>query len=236
LVERHFLHVTAINNVEPQGLDQAIPPYLAVWRLYTITIGRWPVMSSPKVEGYAEAQTAFAAYERLVTPAIEPLLIPFEGRYIKLWLRKPAGAARPPVTVNIGGSWKDSVAIQARGFLPHGIAAIAIDKPRIADAPVRCGPAPSSRRSSITSSRAPISTAAALSCAAKAGAATVPTRRLCETRPAQGRCSRAAPVPPLFPARMAAGDVQDPGLPVRLRAVAAAQARRCPDRRARLSA
>ena len=46
------------------------------------------------------------------------------------------------MTINIGGSdlWKDSVAIQARGFLPHGIAAIAIDKPGTADAPVPARP------------------------------------------------------------------------------------------------
>ena len=36
--------------------------------------------------------------------------------------------------------WKDSVAIQARGFLPHGIAAIAVDKPGTADAPVPVRP------------------------------------------------------------------------------------------------
>jgi len=41
----------------------------------------------------AKAQAAFAAYGRLVTPAIEPLSIPFEGRDIKLWLPKPAGKA-----------------------------------------------------------------------------------------------------------------------------------------------
>ena len=46
------------------------------------------------------------------------------------------------MTINIGGSdlWKDSVAIQARGFLPHGIAAIAVDKPGTADAPVPARP------------------------------------------------------------------------------------------------
>ena len=123
----------------------AAQAYLAAWRLYTI--GRWPVMSSPKkVESYAKAQAAFAAYGRLVTPAIEPLSIPFEGRDIKLWLQKPAGADRPPVTINIGGSdlWKDSVAIQARGFLPHGIAAIAVDKPGTADAPVSAAEATAS--------------------------------------------------------------------------------------------
>lgn len=115
--------------------------YLAAWRLYTL--GRWPVMNAPKkVACYAKAQAAFGAYGQLVTPRIEPLLIPFEGKAIKAWLQKPDGVERPPVTVNIGGSdlWKDSVAIQARGFLPHGIAALAVDKPGTADAPVGVRP------------------------------------------------------------------------------------------------
>jgi pimeloyl-ACP methyl ester carboxylesterase len=100
-------------------------------------------MAAPKKrQSYDKAQAAFAAYGRLVAPVIEPLFIPFEGKTIKAWLQRPAGVARPPVTINIGGSdlWKDSVAIQARGFLQHGIAAIAVDKPGTADAPVPARP------------------------------------------------------------------------------------------------
>jgi esterase FrsA len=126
-----------------EATDSAVAAqrYLYAWRLYTL--GRWPVMSAPnKRASYDKAQAAFAAHGRLVRPVIEPLSIPFEGRAIKAWLQKPDGVARPPVTINIGGSdlWKDSVAIQARGFLKHGIAAIAIDKPGTADAPVPVRP------------------------------------------------------------------------------------------------
>ena len=48
------------------------------------------------------------------------------------------GLGDATVTINISGSdlWKDSVAIQSRGFLPHGIATVAVDKPGVADAPV----------------------------------------------------------------------------------------------------
>jgi esterase FrsA len=128
-------------KAERNDPSAAAQHYLYAWRLYTL--GRWPVMSAPnKRASYDKAQAAFAAYGRLMTPAIEPLAIPFEGKAIKAWLQKPQGVARPPVTINIGGSdlWKDSVAIQARGFLPHGIAAIAVDKPGTADAPVPARP------------------------------------------------------------------------------------------------
>jgi len=128
-------------KAEASGISAAAQHYLYAWRLYTL--GRWPVMSAPnKRASYDRAQAAFAAYGRLVTPAIEPLSIPFEGKMIKAWLHKPDGVARPPVTINIGGSdlWKDSVAIQARGFIEHGIAVIAVDKPGTADAPVPAHP------------------------------------------------------------------------------------------------
>ena len=128
-------------NAEAGDRAAAAQHYLYAWRLYTL--GRWPVMAAPnKRKSYDKAQAAFAAYGRLVRPVIEPLSIPFEGQTIKCWLQKPEGVARPPVTINISGSdlWKDSVAIQTRGFLPHGIAAIAVDKPGVAEAPLPAQP------------------------------------------------------------------------------------------------
>lgn len=136
--DRHFERAQGLESVDRVAAAQS---YLAAWRLFTL--GRWPVLSSPrKWQSYVRAQEAFAAYGVLVTPVIEPLSIPFEGQAIKAWLQKPAGVARPPVTINISGSdlWKDSVAIQARGFLAHGIAVIAVDKPGVADAPVPVRP------------------------------------------------------------------------------------------------
>jgi hypothetical protein len=71
---------------------------------------RWTSPKKVKSHTKAEADRGLRA---TVTPAIEPLPIPFEGHDIKLWLQKPAGAAEPPVTINIGGSdlWKDSVQV-----------------------------------------------------------------------------------------------------------------------------
>ena len=132
--DRHFEQAEA-------GGREAAQHYLRAWRLYTI--GRWPVMSSDKKrQSYAKAQAAFSAYGQLVTPKIETLRIPFEAGHIEALLQKPQQKERAPVVINIGGSdlWKDSVAIQARGFLAHGIAAVAIDMPGTADAPVGAVP------------------------------------------------------------------------------------------------
>jgi len=115
--------------------------WLAAWRLYTL--GRWPVASSPnKAESQVRAQRAFAAYGRLVDPPIETIRIPFEGKEIVGLLQRPAGVAKPPVLLSIGGSdlWKDTVAIQSRAFLKHGIAVLALDKPGTGDAPLPVRP------------------------------------------------------------------------------------------------
>ena len=70
-----------------------------------VDLTQWPVQVDVTVD-----------HQRLAPLSIEPLSIPFEGTVIKAWLQKPDGVARPPITINIGGSdlWKDSVAIQAR--------------------------------------------------------------------------------------------------------------------------
>jgi pimeloyl-ACP methyl ester carboxylesterase len=54
----------------------------------------------------------------------------------------PADVPKPPVLISIGGSdlWKDTVAIQSRAFLKHGIAVIAVDMPGTGDAPLPVRP------------------------------------------------------------------------------------------------
>ena len=217
-------------EAEASDASAAAQHYLYAWRLYTF--GRWPVMSAPnKRASYDKAQAAFAAYGRLVTPTIEPLSIPFEGKTIKAWLQKPAGVARPPVTINIGGSdlWKDSVAIQARGLSSArhrryrrrqarhrrraGSGAAGLRAHDLGDHRLFAD-AQRSRRQPRHRARAEL------------GQLLVGARRLCRGRAAQGRGVPERAGAPLFPARMAAGGVQDQGVPVRLRAVAAAHARR----------
>src|SRR6187551_3387109 len=67
--DRHFERAQARETTDKAAAAQH---FIAAWRLYTL--GRWPVMSSPKKrQSYDRAQAAFAAYGRLVTPPIEPL-------------------------------------------------------------------------------------------------------------------------------------------------------------------
>src|SRR5262249_61525220 len=57
-------------------------------------------------------------------------------------LQNPKNATKPPVLISIGGSdlWKDTVAIQSRAFLAHGIAVLALDMPGTGDAPLPAAP------------------------------------------------------------------------------------------------
>jgi pimeloyl-ACP methyl ester carboxylesterase len=114
---------------------------LAAWRLYTL--GRWPVAHSPKKAAcQQQAREAFAAFGRLADPPIETLRIPFDGKEIIALQQLPRDVNRPPVVISIGGSdlWKDTVAIQSRAFLRHGIAVIAVDMPGTGDAPLAAKP------------------------------------------------------------------------------------------------
>jgi pimeloyl-ACP methyl ester carboxylesterase len=138
LGDRHLDRAAREDKASPDAL-------LAAWRLYTF--GRWPVARSPnKVASAAKARAAFEAYGRVVDPAIEPIRIPFEGQKerqeIVALLQKPKAVARPPVLISIGGSdlWKDTVAIQSRAFLSHGIAVLALDMPGTGDAPLPAAP------------------------------------------------------------------------------------------------
>ena len=129
-------------SADSVGRDKAAQDaLLAAWRLYTL--GRWPVARSPKKAASAEkARANFEAYGRLVDPVIEPIRIPFEDREIVALLQKPKDVPRPPVLISIGGSdlWKDTVAIQSRAFLRHGIAVLALDMPGTGDAPLPAAP------------------------------------------------------------------------------------------------
>jgi esterase FrsA len=74
----------------------------------------------------------------LLTPKIEVLHIPFEGKTIDAYLQKPAGVEKPPVVLDIGGvdEWKDAGAADGRSFLEDGIADVAVDMPGTGDAPL----------------------------------------------------------------------------------------------------
>ena len=113
--------------------------YLAAWRYHSF--GAWPTQNSPeKKRAHGRGTEAFRAYARLADPAIEVLRIPFEGKEIIGYLQRPAGVARPPVVLSIGGldGYKEFVVEQyGHGYLKAGLAYLALDMPGTGDSPIR---------------------------------------------------------------------------------------------------
>ena len=114
---------------------------LTAWRWYAFA--RWPVTNSPrKLAAHEKAKATFARYAAMLSPKIEPVEIPFEGRKILANLQLPAGAGPAPLVISIGGvdSWRDVVAINNRPFVDAGIGSLALDMPGTADSAMRNEP------------------------------------------------------------------------------------------------
>jgi esterase FrsA len=117
--------------------DAARDDYHQAWLNYAF--GRWPSPNSPrKRESADKARAAFIAYGQLLTPKIEVLQIPFEGKTIVAYLQKPLNVSRPPIVIDIGGvdEWNDAGAYDGRSFLEDGIADVAVDMPGTGEAPL----------------------------------------------------------------------------------------------------
>jgi esterase FrsA len=113
--------------------------YLRAWRLYYF--GQWPAPTSPgKQANYAKAVEAYLAHAKAFDPPLEVVRIPFEGKEIVGYFRKPKGAAGPvPVVLAIAGldSRKETVAETYAAILRYGVAFFAVDSPGTGEAPVK---------------------------------------------------------------------------------------------------
>lgn len=153
--------LTAINSLEPdawaaawskvgerymaqgKSLEAASPreardAYYRAW--HNFNTGRWPSEknSAGKQKVYQQSLAAFRAYGRLLSPPIETVRIPFEGRELVAYLRLPQGIGRAPIVFGINGldSRKEDVAANTDGYLKRGIGVFAIDMPGTGEAPL----------------------------------------------------------------------------------------------------
>ena len=64
-------------------------------------------------------------------PPLERLEIPFEGGVLPGWLRRPAGAARPPLAILLPGldACKEELHAWSNAFVRRGVATLAMDGP-----------------------------------------------------------------------------------------------------------
>src|SRR5580704_3886057 len=115
--------------------------FIKAWLYYTM--GRWPVPNSPgKEKAYEKAREAYLAHGKLLTPPLEVVKIPFEGKEIKAYLQMPKGVKEAPIVVGIGGldSRKEDMAERLRPLLAYGIGYLALDPPGGGESPIKAAP------------------------------------------------------------------------------------------------
>jgi esterase FrsA len=120
---------------------EALGAHLRAWRLYSFA--RWPVpLSDGKRRAYRKAVDAFLAYARDKQLPLEVVRIPFEGGEIVGYLQMPAGAAKAPMIVSIGGldSRKEDLAERFAPLLAHGVGSLCFDMPGTGEAPTKIAP------------------------------------------------------------------------------------------------
>jgi esterase FrsA len=122
--------------------DQKRANYLRAWRLYYFA--QWPVASSRgKKAAYLKALDAFIQSAKFLSPAVEIVRIPFEGKEIVGYLRLPSSASGPvPLVFAVSGldSRKENLAGTYGELIEHGIGFFAMDGPGTGQSPVKVSP------------------------------------------------------------------------------------------------
>lgn len=106
----------------------------------TYTMGRFPTpVTRGKKISYDKALDAYMRYADLLPQKLEVVRIPFEGKEIIGYLRKPEGVGPFPLMVQCGGLdyWKEQVADEALAYLPHGLSVFAMDMPGTGQSPIK---------------------------------------------------------------------------------------------------
>jgi pimeloyl-ACP methyl ester carboxylesterase len=128
----------ARSEKSPEGADD---DFIKAWLYYTMA--RWPVPNSQgKEKAYEKAREAYLAHGRLLSPPLEVVRIPFEGKEIIAYLQMPKGLKEAPIVVGIGGldSRKEDMAERLRPLLTYGIGYLALDPPGGGQAPIKAAP------------------------------------------------------------------------------------------------
>ena len=117
--------------------------YLRAWRLYYFA--QWPVASSQgKKAAYIKALDAYVRSTESLTPPLEVVRIPFEGKEIVGYLRLPHVATDGPVPLVIAvsglDSRKETLAESYSALVEYGIGFFALDGPGTGQSPVKVSP------------------------------------------------------------------------------------------------
>jgi esterase FrsA len=118
--------------------DEQRALFKSAYAIYTM--GRFPTIATPgKQSSYEKAIGAYMRYAALLPQKLEVVRIPFEGKDIIGYFRKPEGIGPFPLMVQCGGLdyWKENVADEALSYLPHGLCVFGMDMPGTGQAPIK---------------------------------------------------------------------------------------------------
>jgi len=118
--------------------DQAAQSYKHAWEVYNAA--RWPTENSrQKKLAYDKALTAFEQYGKLISPPVEVVRFPFEGKQAVAYLRLPKEVRPSPLIFAISGldTRKEDMVVTNDLFLKNGIGIFAIDQPGTGQSPLK---------------------------------------------------------------------------------------------------
>ena len=121
---------------EKQGKSQEAMKTYKMASLY-YSIAKFPVLNHPaKQEAYRKCVKNYLKAARYFDPPLEPVTIPFEGRDIIGYLRKPNGVSNPPVVIHTGGIDVYSEDWDLSDYLDAGLAPFRTDMPGAGQCPI----------------------------------------------------------------------------------------------------
>jgi esterase FrsA len=118
--------------------EQAALSYKHAWEVYNTA--RWPTENSPlKKLAYEKALSAFTQYGKLISPPVEVVKFPFEGKQAVAYLRLPKDVRPAPLIFAISGldTRKEDMVVTNDLFLKNGIGIFAIDQPGTGQSPLK---------------------------------------------------------------------------------------------------
>jgi esterase FrsA len=100
------------------------------------SIGKFPVLNHPaKQASYRKSVENYLKAAKYFDPPLERITIPFEGKELIGYLRKPKGIARPPIVIHTGGIDVYSEDWNLQDYLDAGLATFRTDMPGSGECP-----------------------------------------------------------------------------------------------------
>ncbi len=123
-------------ELEAQGkVDEANKAYLKAASFYGIA--KFPCINHPaKQAAYRKEIALYLKGSRSFDPPQERVVIPFEGKEIIGYLRKPKGVTRPPVVIGTGGVDVYKEERNTNDLMNAGVASFSMDMPGAGECPV----------------------------------------------------------------------------------------------------